>query len=181
MAKQKPKATARRVTTHAPARSIDPSEHRLREQLVAQLRGGHAHLEFHDAVADWPRPLRGVRPAGQPFTPWQVLEHMRIAQWDILEFSRDPAHVSPEWPAGYWTAADAPPTPTAWEESVAAFERDLASLEGMAQDPTVDLFAPIPHGTGQTILRELLVAANHNSYHLGQLVLLRRLVGAWER
>jgi hypothetical protein len=105
---------------------------------------------------------------------------MRIAVWDILEFSRDSKHVSPEWPEGYWPKTDAPPSVAAWNRSVKAFRRDMAAMEALIRKPSIDLFARIPHGTGQTILREALVVADHNAYHLGQLVLVRRGLGCWE-
>src|SRR5579883_3271615 len=152
----------------------------LREHLLYLLKGGGAHLNFDKAIADLPPKLRGARPPGIPHTPWRLLEHLRIAQWDILEFSRDPRHVSPSFPAGYWPADDAPPTDTAWEESSAAFRRDLDAMCRLVTAETTDLFAPIPHGDGQTILREALLVADHNAYHLGELILLRRLLGAWK-
>jgi hypothetical protein len=151
----------------------------LRDHLLYLLRGGGAHVDFDAAVADLPPELRGARAAGQPHTPWRLLEHLRIAQWDILEFSRDPRHVSPPFPAGYWPAGDAPPDAGAWDRSVSAFRADLKAMQELVADPATDLFAPIPHGQGQTVLREALLVADHNAYHLGQLVLLRRLLGAW--
>ena len=160
-------------------RRTDP--HRaLRDPLAELLEGGHAHVKFEDAIDDWPLELRGAKPAGQPFTPWRVLEHIRISQWDILEFTKSAKHVSPEWPSGYWPATDAPPDAAAWDKSVAQVERDVRAMQRLVRDPKTDLFARIPHGTGQTALREALVLADHNSYHLGQLVLLRRLLGAWK-
>lgn len=151
----------------------------LRQHLLYLLRGGGAHLDFEAAIADWPVELRGTKPAHAPHSPWQLLEHMRIAQWDILEFSRNPKHVSPEFPAGYWPQGDAPPEEAAWENSVKAFRGDLEAIERLVADPSTNLFARIPHGKGQTILREALLVADHNAYHLGQLVLVRRLLGAW--
>src|SRR6476619_1445452 len=150
----------------------------LRKQLVETLTGRGAHADFDSAVAGFPVKRAGEKPAGAPHTAWQLLEHLRIAQWDILEFSRNPKHVSPEWPAGYWPADDAPPDDTAWDRSIAAFRADLAAMRALVNDPTTDLFAKIPHGDGQTILREALLVADHNAYHLGQLVSLRRALGA---
>jgi len=147
--------------------------------VVALLEGGHAHVRFEVAVADWPAELRGAKPAGQPFTPWRLLEHIRISQWDIVEFTNSPKHVSPEWPRGYWPPDDAPPDARAWDESVAQVIRDRRAMKRLVTNPGTDLFAGLPHGTGQTALREALVLADHNSYHVGQLVLLRRLLGAW--
>ena len=151
----------------------------LREHLLDLLGGGHAHLDFERAIAGLPAELRGARPPGLPHTPWRLVEHLRIAQWDILRFSVDPGHVSPEFPDGYWPEADAPPDPGAWDRTVAAFRADLRAMMDLVADPGTDLFAPIPHGQGQTILREALLVADHNAYHLGQLVLVRRLLGAW--
>ena len=153
----------------------------LRKHLVYLLNGGGAHVDFDSVVDAWPVKLRGNRPKGLPHTAWQLLEHMRIAQWDILEFSRNPKHVSPEWPRGYWPATDAPPKPAEWNRSVSAFQADLKAMMSLVKSPRRDLFARIPHGEGQTILREALLVADHNAYHLGELVYLRRALGAWRR
>jgi hypothetical protein len=154
-------------------------EDTLREHLLDLLGGGHAHLSFDKAVAGLPPELRGVRPPGLAHTAWQLLEHLRIAQWDIFRFSIDPAHVSPEFPDGYWPEGDAPPTPDAWDRSVASFRADLKAMMDLVADPSVDLFTSLPHGQGQTVLREALLVADHNAYHLGQLVDVRRLLGGW--
>jgi hypothetical protein len=151
----------------------------LRDHLLQLLRGGAAHLDFDSAIADLPAAQRGARVAGAPHTPWRLLEHLRIAQWDILEFSRNSKHVSPKFPEGYWPKGDAPPDPAAWDRSVAAFRADLQAMQDLVADPSTDLFARIPHGEGQTVLREALLVADHNAYHLGQLVMLRRCLGAW--
>lgn len=151
----------------------------LREHLLYLLRGGGAHLDFDAAIADLPPALRGVRPNQLPHSPWQLLEHLRIAQWDILEFSRSAQHVSPKFPEGYWPRSDAPPDPAAWDRSVAAFRADLQAMQDLVADPATDLFTPLAHGQGQTILREAQLVADHNAYHLGQLVVVRRLLGAW--
>jgi DinB superfamily len=151
----------------------------LRNHLLELLGGGHAHLDFDTAIAHLPAALRGKRPDGLPHTPWRLLEHMRIAQWDILRFSIDPNHVSPEFPDGYWPAADSPPDLAAWDRAAQAFRADLKSMMELVGDARTDLFAPIPHGQGQTILREALLVADHNAYHLGQLVTVRRLLGCW--
>ena len=121
----------------------------------------------------------GTTPGGL-HTALELVEHMRIAQWDILEFSRNAKHVSPEFPSGYWPATEAPPDAAAWEKSLEAFRADLKAMEQLVEDPKTDLFARIAHGDGQTILREALLVADHNAYHLGQLVMLRRLLGTWE-
>lgn len=151
----------------------------LREHLLYLLQGGGAHLSFEQAVADLPESLRGAKVEGSSHTPWRLLEHLRICQWDILEFSRNPEHVSPDFPDEYWPKMDAPPNPKAWEESIGAFQSDLQAMMDLVADPSTDLFAPITHGDGQTILREALLVADHNAYHLGQLVFLRRCLGAW--
>ncbi len=151
----------------------------LREHLVYLLKGGGAHLGFDDVVRGLPAELQGRRAPGLPHTAWQLLEHMRIAQWDILEFSRNPKHVSPDFPQDYWPKTEAPPGGDAWEKSVREFRRDLKAMIGLAENPRADLFARIPHGEGQTILREALLVADHNAYHLAQLVDLRRALGAW--
>jgi hypothetical protein len=160
------------------ARSTDPN-HALRNHVRELLGGGHAHIVFEDVVAEWPREFRGAKPPGQPFTAWRLLEHLRIAQWDIVEFTTNAKHVSPEWPAGYWPPQDAPPTDAAWDESVAQVRRDHRTMERIVADLETDLFAHIPHGKGQTVLREALLVADHNAYHLGQLVLLKRLLGLY--
>lgn len=151
----------------------------LRRHLVALLTGEDAHLGWKKVIQDWPEKLRGVRRAGAPHSAWELLEHMRICQWDILEFSRNPKHVSPEFPSGYWPASAGPPSASAWVESEKAFERDLKAMEKLVLNPKTNLLARIPQGTGQTILREALLLADHNSYHLGQLAQLRKILGAW--
>ncbi len=148
----------------------------MREQVGQLLEGGHAHITWKEALSDFPAALQGIKPQGSAHTAWQLLEHMRIALWDILEFSRDPKHVSPQFPEGYWPPVENPPSADAWDKSVKAFARHLAELKNLINNPKTDLFAPIPHGEGQTILREALVAADHNAYHLGQLVLLRKML-----
>ena len=152
----------------------------LREHLVSLLKGGNAHIDFEPAIRGIPAERRGKRPKGVPYSPWELLEHMRIAQWDILEFSRDANHKSPEWPSGYWPKTHVPPNAGAWSKSVKQFRENLNEMCALVEDPKTDLFAPIPHGEGQTILRETLLVADHNSYHLGQLVLVRRLLGVWK-
>ncbi|HVR06866.1 MAG TPA: DinB family protein [Thermoanaerobaculia bacterium] len=152
----------------------------LREHLVELLRGEHAHVSFAASIRDVPPPLRGAKPQGVEHSLWELLEHLRLAQFDILEFSRNPSHESPAWPAGYWPAGGAePPSEAAWDDAVAAFDRDLLAMERLVADPASDLFAPFPHGKGQTLLREALLAADHNAYHVGQIVALRRLLGDW--
>ena len=151
----------------------------LRKHLLKLLDAGQAHVDFEAAVNNVSVTLRGKRPKGTEHSPWEILEHMRIAQWDILEFSRDSRHVSPPWPAGYWPKTKAPPNAKAWSQSVRAFLADRESMRTLVLDESTDLFAAIPHGDGQTILREALLVAAHNSYHIGEMVLVRRLLGAW--
>ena len=151
----------------------------LRRHLIELLKGGTAHARFEEVVAGIPAKLRGQKPAGLPHSPWMLLEHMRLAQWDILEFSRNRRHVSPDWPKGYWPRSDAPPDAAAWSTSIKKFRRDLKTMENLVTNPKIDLHARIPWGEGQTILREALLVADHNAYHLAQLVDIRRLLGTW--
>jgi hypothetical protein len=152
----------------------------VREHVVNLLTKGHAHVTFDDAVKGLPAELRGKRPKGLEHSAWELLEHLRIAQWDILEFSRNAKHVSPEWPGGYWAKSAAPPDEKAWEKSVRAFKRDLKAMAALVSDEATDLHARIPHGDGQTLLREALLTADHNAYHVGQLVLVRKMLGCWK-
>ena len=152
----------------------------VRDHLVKLLEGGQAHATFEAAIKGLPAALRGKRPKGAEHSPWEILEHMRIAQSDILEFSRDAKHVSPEWPSGYWPKSKTPTNDKAWAKSVRAFHADLEAMRKLVAADSTDLYAPIPHGDGQTILREALLIADHNSYHIGELVLVRRLLGAWK-
>ncbi len=148
----------------------------LRDHLLSLLDGGNAHINFEDFVAGFPAEKCGQRIEGLPYTPWQVLEHMRIAQWDILEFCRDANHVSPKWPEGYWPEPDQIGNADLWQETVTKFRNDLKQMEELVSDTATDLFARIPHGSGQTILRETLLVADHNAYHLGVLVVMGRAV-----
>jgi hypothetical protein len=150
-----------------------------RQHLLNLLKASNAHVDFDSAFKDLPAQLRGKRPKGVQHSAWEVLEHMRIAQWDILEFSRNPKHKSPEFPRGYWPRTQSPPDDTAWDKSLQSFRDDLEALCALVADKSTHLLAKIPHGDGQTILREALVAADHNAYHLGEAVLLRRILGAW--
>jgi DinB superfamily len=159
------------------ARQPTRHDQSLREHLLYVLKGGGAHAHFADIVEGWPVQLTGAKVANFPHTAWMLLEHIRLAQWDILEFSRSPRHVSPTWPEGYWPSSEAPPSEQAWKESIAAFKKDLRAMEKIVADPKVDLFAKLPWGDGQTVLREALLVADHNAYHLGQLVMLRKSIG----
>jgi hypothetical protein len=152
----------------------------LRQHVLKLLEGRGAHVDFEAAVKKTPVVLRGKRAKGAAHSPWEILEHLRIAQWDILEFSRNPKHVSPEWPTGYWPKTAAPPNRNAWTQSVRAVVADRAAMSALVADESTDLFAAIPHGEGQTLLREALLIADHNAYHLGQLVTVLRLLGAWK-
>lgn len=153
----------------------------IREHVLSLLRGGNAHTTFDDAVAGLPANARGKKVRGLPYTVWMVLEHLRIAQLDILEFSRNPKHESPEWPKGYWPKEPAPPSDAAWNKSLKSFRADLKAMEQLVSDPETDLYAQIPWGQGQTILREALLVADHNAYHIGELVVFRRLLGTWPK
>jgi hypothetical protein len=148
----------------------------LREQLVAAMRGDQSHLEFTAAVEDFPVDLAGARPPGVAHTAWQLLEHMRIAQHDILEFSRNPHHKSPQFPEGYWPPTEAPPDGIAWQGSVATFRKEAKEMEDLILDANHDLYLPIDGGNGQNLLREAFVLASHNSYHLGQLEFLKKML-----
>jgi len=160
--------------------STTGNDRSLRQHLLELLAGGSAHAKFEDVIKEFPVELRGRRPDGLPHSPWMLLEHLRIAQWDILEFSRNPKHVSPAWPAGHWPTTEAPPSDAAWNQSIKEFRRDLKAMRNLVADPKSDLFARISWGDGQTILREALLAADHNAYHLAQLVDARRLLAAWK-
>jgi hypothetical protein len=152
----------------------------LRQQLVSLMTEANAHANFEQAIENLPAKLRGVRPEGLPHSPWELLEHLRIAQWDILDFSRNPKYEEKKWPEDYWPKCPEPPSEAAWDGSIAAFRQDLKEMCELVDDPATDLFAQIAHGSGQTILREALLVADHNAYHVGQLVLVRQLLGAWK-
>jgi uncharacterized damage-inducible protein DinB len=151
----------------------------MRVQLARSLDWGEAHVDFDKAVEGLPPELRGRRPAGLPHSPWEILEHLRIAQHDMLDFSRNPDYKERKWPDEYWPAQPEPPDAGAWDASVAAFRRDREALQAMTNDPKIELTSRIPHGTGQTYLREVLLVLDHNAYHVGELVIIRRLLGAW--
>lgn len=158
----------------------DPHVKQLREHVLYLLNGGGAHAQFGDVVKNWPEDLRGTKPNGLPHTAWMLLEHLRLAQWDILEFSRNSKHGSPEWPKGYWPETEAPPSAAAWTKNIQQFRRDLKAMQDLVANPKTDLYTRIPWGDGQTILREALLLADHNAYHLGQLVDVKRMLGAWK-
>lgn len=156
------------------------NESLLRDQLSRLLAWEDAHVGFDNAVDGIPAELRGTRPSNLPYSPWQLIEHLRITQHDILEFCRNPNYKELKWPDDYWPASDAPPSARAWDESIRMFRQDRKALQQLAADPAVDLTAGIPHGDGQTYLRELILAADHAAYHLGELVVVRRLLGIWK-
>jgi hypothetical protein len=150
----------------------------LREHLVQLLDGGHAHITLKDAVKDFPIDQIGERPDGVPHSAWELLEHIRIAQNDILRFSQSADYQSPKWPEGYWPAGSAPEKPEDWTKSLRALRKDLNEFIAMIRDPEQDLYKPFPWGNGQTLLREAMLIADHNSYHLGQLMLVRKMLEA---
>jgi hypothetical protein len=152
----------------------------LREHVIELLNGRGAHSGFDDVLKNMPEKLRGVKPDGLPHSAWMLLEHLRRAQWDILEFSRNRKYKSPKWPEGYWPETAAPPSKAAWDESIQQFRKDLKVMQQLVANPKTDLYARIPWGDGQTILREAMLVADHNAYHLAQLVDVRRLLGAWK-
>ena len=158
----------------------DPHSKELRDHIIYLLNGGGAHAGFDDAVKNMPEELRGVKPDGLPHTAWMLLEHLRLGQWDILEFCRNSKYEAPEWPKDYWPKTEAPPSAGAWNKSVRQFRKDLQSMQELVANPKIDVYARIPWGNGQTILREALLVADHNAYHVGQLVDVRRLLGAWK-
>jgi hypothetical protein len=150
----------------------------IRKHVLFLLRGGGAHMSFDDFINSFPADLCNRQIEGLPYTPWQILEHMRLAQWDILEFSRDADHVSPEFPKGYWPNTDDLGNRELWQKTVDGFRNDLQQMESLLEDPSTDLHAKIPHGDGQTVLREALLIADHNAYHLGELVVMARILKA---
>ena len=150
-----------------------------RSIIAAAVDSPEAHVPFDRAIADLPEALRGRRPEGGPHSPWELLEHIRVAQADLIAFMEDPGYDAPDWPGDYWPHAPAPPSADAWADSVAAFRRDREHLRAIALRSELDLASAIPWGGGRTYLRTVLVAADHTAYHLGQLVTVRRLLGAW--
>ena len=156
------------------------SEEAVRQHVGRLLAWEDAHVGFDTAIEGIPAAARGKMPDGLPYTPWQLLEHLRRTQHDILEFCRNSHYEELNWPADYWPASAEPPTPQAWDESVAQFRQDRTALQQLATDPAVDLTATIPHGSGQTYLRELLLVADHSAYHIGELIVVRRLLGVWK-
>jgi hypothetical protein len=152
----------------------------LRDQLVELLHGGSAHATAAAALDDFPVELRAKKPDGAPHNGWQLLEHLRLALSDLLNFCTNAEYLEPKWPDDYWPKSEEPPEPDSWDKSVAAFKTDLEAFEALIKDPAGNIYATIPWGQGQSVFREVLLAADHTSYHVGQLVLLRRLLGAWK-
>ncbi len=147
-------------------------------ELVTLLQGGGAHVSLKEALKGLPAALRGVTANDLPYSIWQIVEHIRIAQWDMLEFSKDGSHQSPKWPEGYWTKEAAPATDSAWRKSIKQIESDREQFISLLEE--ADIYAPIPHGSGQTILREAMQIADHNAYHTAEIVVIRRLLGCWK-
>ena len=158
--------------------TMNQADDPLRKQVLYLLRRGDAHLSFDDFISSFPADLCNRQIESLPYTPWQILEHMRISQWDILEFARDPNHVSPEFPKGYWPSTDELGSPALWQKTIDGFRKDLQQMEALLEDPSTDLHALIPHGDGQTILRQALLTADHNAYHLGVLTVMARILKA---
>lgn len=159
---------------------MPPSDDPLRQQLLTLLESRNAHVDFETAVGDLPAEARGRRPDQLPYSPWELLEHIRIAQWDILDFCRNPDYEQPDWPKEYWPEGPKPPDEPAWTNSIGAYRRNLEGMKDLVREPDLDLHAEIPHGDGQTYLREVLLVADHTSYHLGQLVTVRRQLDVWK-
>ncbi len=148
----------------------------MRKRLLELLDGGSAHVTFQTSVKDWPVELRGRKLPNASHTPWQVLEHIRLCQWDILEFSRDPHHKSPPFPEGYWPETSEPPLPDSWDRSIAQIKLDLDAMKALVSSPELDLFEPFSWGDGQDLAREAMLLADHTAYHLGELMTLRRML-----
>jgi len=157
--------------------------HRMNQPVITALKellaGGHAHVTFEEAVKQLPAELQGQVPPGMPYSIWQLVEHIRITQWDILEFSRNPDYASPPWPEGYWPKETAPPGEAAWKRSLEQIRRDKEAFLALLTAPGADLYTPFPHGTGQHLLRQAMLIADHTSYHTGEIVVLRRMMKAW--
>jgi hypothetical protein len=153
----------------------------VRKQLLELLGGGHAHMSFDEAVDRFPMQVINTTPPGSGYTPWRLLEHMRIAQWDILEFVRNPQHVSPPWPVGYWPAEGESADPQKWEQTLQGFRADRQAMQELVANPETDLLGDLPHAPGYTILREVLVMADHNAYHMGEFAMMRETMHTWSR
>ena len=157
------------------------TDQQIRQQIAKLLDWGDAHADFRTAVDDFPEDLRSEVPSGFSRSAWELLEHMRIALWDIVEFTKDARHKSPPWPDGYWPPLRTPPQEEAWQQSVRSFVDLVEEMRGLILDRHRPLLEPLPRGQGQTLMREALLVADHNSYHLGQLVQLRKALKAWKK
>jgi hypothetical protein len=157
------------------------SEEVIREQLLELLQGGHAHMAFDEAVRDFPPEAMNQTAPNVSYTPWELLEHIRIAQWDILAFIQDPDHASPDWPEGYWPSEDKRATEETWLETVRRFRSDRGALMALVRDPATDLTAPLPHAPEYTLVREILTAADHSAYHLGEFAMMREVMDTWPK
>jgi hypothetical protein len=153
----------------------------VRKQLLDLLKGGNAHMSFDEALAHFPREAINSSPPGSDYTPWRLLEHIRIAQWDIVEFVRNPQHISPPWPAGYWPAKGESADAHKWEESIKGYRADLKAMQEIVANPETDLLGELAHAPGYTILREVLVLADHNAYHMGEFAMMREVMNTWNR
>ena len=151
----------------------------VRQHLLKLLRGGNAHMTFDQAINGFPPEAINTLPPGVPYSSWHLLEHIRTTQWDILEFVRDPDHVSPAWPEGHWPPKGQEADGPRWQDTIQAFRSDMEALEAMVQDPATDLYAGLPHAAGYTVLREILLVADHNAYHIGEFAVLRQIMGTW--
>lgn len=151
----------------------------VREHLLELLRGGNAHMTFEEAIEEYPQASINTRFPNGTYTPWHLLEHLRRTQWDILDFIRNPNYREGTWPDDYWPAQDQQATEDDWKGTIAAFHADMQALQAIVQDPQTDLYARIPHGTGQTIFREILLVADHNAYHIGEFAIMRQVMGTW--
>jgi hypothetical protein len=153
----------------------------LVENLVDLIEKGNAHISLDKSLENIPFSLSGERPGNLPYSIWQITEHIRIAQWDILEFSRNAKHVSPKWPEGYWPKAAAPKSENAWEKCVQQIQADRTSFTELIKNAGDNLYKPFEYGTGQSLLKEALVLADHNSYHTGEIIIIRRLLNSWNK
>ena len=151
----------------------------VREQLLFLLRGGGAHMPFEQVIADFPQEYCNSKPPNLTYSFWHLLEHIRIAQEDILEFIHNPDYISPKWPEGYWPAQDAQASEVEWEATIEKIRTDMKAFQVLAGDPQVDLYAPLPHASDYTIFREILVVADHNAYHIGEFGILRQVMRLW--
>ncbi|MVM33505.1 DinB family protein [Spirosoma sp. HMF4905] len=164
-----------------PNQTVEDINSAVRKQLISLLTDSNAHQSFDGAVKGLPAELRGVKPDKLPYSIWQLVDHIRTVQWDILEFSRNADHQSPPWPDGFWAKEIAPPNEDAWQQALDQILKDRTDFIGLLNDPQNDLYAPFAHGDGQNLLREALLIGDHNAYHIGEIIIIRRLLGAWKK